>query len=248
MYLLLLPWYIFYLKLFKSINIKSSAQFWHLPLPSSPSLAASSTPSSLPAFSLHAMSAHGWFSEELSHSEKLFNFENNILIHSADQVTTPFILSVCLADFLNAVVSLPIQATRWQLESGRISIFSDSCRGIGRSGSDPRRDTLANCIQSSFSLCRCLIQTCRQYCSIFWSKIWDPAVYLSLTKSFADVPFSHRTNTQLRMINTIVKGASVLSLMCITLNQAVVLFFGDMRAIQRWVLLVINLMIMMNTR
>ena len=50
------------------------------------------------------------------------------------------------------------------------------------------------------------------------------------------------------MINTIVKGASVLSLMCITLNQAVVLFFGDMRAIQRWVLLVINLMIMKNTR
>ena len=42
----------------------------------------------------------------------------------------------------------------------------------------------------------------------------------------------------------IIKGASVLSLMCITLNQAVVLFFGDMRAIQRWVLTIINLIIM----
>ena len=53
------------------------------------------------------------------------------------------------------------------------------------------------------------------------------------------MPFFHRINIQFRIIKAIivdiVKGASVLSLMCITLNQAVVLFFGDMKAIQRWV-------------
>ena len=53
--------------------------------------------------------------------------------------------------------------------------------------------------------------------------------------------FFHQINIQIQIIKTIiidiVKGASVLSLMCITLNQAVVLFFGDMKAIQRWVYL-----------
>ena len=33
------------------------------------------------------------------------------------QVTTPFILSVCLADFLFAIVVLPTQATRWQVST-----------------------------------------------------------------------------------------------------------------------------------
>ena len=49
------------------------------------------------------------------------HYEKDIFIRSPHQVTTPFILSVCLADFLNAIVTLPIQATRWQLDSGQAS-------------------------------------------------------------------------------------------------------------------------------
>jgi len=85
------------------------------------------------------------------------------------RVTTPFILSVCLADFLNAIVTLPIQATRFMSRDWKL--------GVG-----PEEG-----------------YTCQLYPIILFT----------------------------------VQGASVLSLMCITLNQAVVLFFGDMRAIQR---------------
>ena len=40
-----------------------------------------------------------------------------IIIDKFHQVTTPFILSVCLADFLFAIVLLPTQATRWQFDT-----------------------------------------------------------------------------------------------------------------------------------
>ena len=50
------------------------------------------------------------------------------------QVTTPFILSVCLADFLFAIVLLPTQATRWQLNTFKTLfsfLFQIHVKGLG---------------------------------------------------------------------------------------------------------------------
>ena len=81
-----------------------------------------------------------------------------IIIDKFHQVTTPFILSVCLADFLFAIVLLPTQATRWQFDTFETLnlAFSDSCQGIGRLGLVPRTGSLAKCIQSSCSQFRFL--------------------------------------------------------------------------------------------
>merc|ERR1712013_834498 len=87
------------------------------------------------------------------------------------KVTTPCILSVCLADFLFAIVLLPIQASR------------------------------------------------------FMSRDWEARVG----------PEDGMICQVYPIILFTVQGASLLSLMLITLNQALVLFFSNMSAVPRWV-------------